>query len=216
MLISIHIPKCAGTSFRHVLQQAYGQRLYLNYGGIFSREQSRPGLIPPATECVHGHFLADALDDLVENATYLTWLRHPVERVVSNYFHFLRNPDLRDTCCRALYENNLSLREFAELDWMRNEATRYLSSTSLADMEFIGVAERFGESMKICAEQFGWAHLREMPRENTNPDRAMPSYDLSDQDFNYILALNGADFASYLTAVTSLDQALRRRVICVA
>jgi hypothetical protein len=216
MLISIHIPKCAGTSFRRVLQQTYGDQLCLNYGGIFSREQSHPGFIPPHAQCVHGHFLADALDGLVAEPTYITWMRHPVERVVSNYYHFLRSPDERDTCCRALHEQHLTLRQFAELDWMRNEATRYLATKTLADFAFIGVAERFAESLEICAEYLGWSQPLAIPRENANPHRQTAAYELTPRDFNYILALNATDLAAYETARVRLDQALQRRTGRVA
>ena len=127
MIISVHIPKCGGTSFRHVLRDIYGESLWLNYGAIFSQPQAAPGLIPGGTRCIHGHFLGDAFDELVPRPRLVTWLRHPVERVVSNYYHFLRSPDPRDTCCRDLIEKGLSLEQFAELDWMRNEATRYMA-----------------------------------------------------------------------------------------
>lgn len=216
MLISIHIPKCAGTSFRHVLQAIYGDRLCLNYGGIFSRDQSHPGFLPPKIDCVHGHFLADALDGLVSDPHYITWMRHPVERVVSNYHHFLRCPDARDACCRALHEHRLSLREFAELDWMRNEAMRYLATKSLADFAFIGVAERFAESLQVFAQTFGCPRPLSIPWDNVNPQRTSPTYELSPRDFNYILALNGADFAAYECAVVRLDIALQRHASRVA
>ena len=216
MLISIHIPKCAGTSFRHVLQHIYGDRLWLNYGGIFSRDQSHPGFVPAGIECVHGHFFADALDGLVADPKYITWMRHPVERVVSNYFHFLRSPDDRDACCRALREKHLTLREFAELDWMRNEATRYLATKSLADFAFIGVAERFADSLQVFARLIGWEQPLPAPWENTNPARMARSYELTASDFNYILALNGADLAAYENVVVRLDSALQRQTNRIA
>jgi len=210
MLISIHIPKCAGTSFRHVLRHVYGDGLWLNYGTIFSRAQAQEHLIPPGSKCIHGHFLADALDDFASDAQRITWLRHPVERVVSNYFHFLRSPDVRDDCCRAIYERGLSLRQFAELDWMRNGATRYLAGKSLGEFAFVGVAERFEESLDVFAKTFGWPQPLPAPVENTNPQRTSLNYELSAEDSNFILALNTADLALYRSAVANLDAALKR------
>ena len=61
----------------------------------------------------------------------ITWVRHPVERVVSNYYHFLRTPDMRDDCCRALYEGKLSLSQFADLEWMCNASSRYFVGKSI-------------------------------------------------------------------------------------
>jgi hypothetical protein len=205
MLVSVHIPKCGGTSFRHVLQALFGERLFLNYGAIFTRAQARVGLLPPNPACIHGHFFADAFDDLFPERQLITWVRHPVERVVSNYYHFLRSPDLRDDCCRALVEDRLTLREFAELDWMRNEGTRYLVGKPIGDFCFVGVAERFLESLRVFSETFAIDLPPAAPRENLNPARAASRYPLSDEDYGHILALNALDLAWYDQAVRRLD-----------
>lgn len=210
MLISVHIPKCAGTSFRHVLQALYGDKLWPNYGAIFTRNQAQPGLVPAHTVCVHGHFLADAFDDLDPRRHLLTWVRHPVERVVSNYYHFLRSPDMRDDCCRHLFEERLSLRQFAELDWMRNEATRYLAGKSPDAFAFVGVAENFTASLAVFARTFGWDCPLPAPRENTNPLRAGERYELRPSDYAHIRELNTADFAWYQEAVGRLEDSVQK------
>jgi len=208
MLISVHIPKCAGTSFRHVLEAVHGGGLWLNYGAIFTREQAAAGLVPAAAACIHGHFFADAFDTLYPGRRLAVWLRHPVERVVSNYHHFLRSPDPRDDCCRQLHERRLSLREFAALDWMRNESARYLGGKPLADFAFVGVAERFAESLSVCRRTFGWHTPVPLPCANTNPERLTDRYALSPQDFSHLLDLNEADLARYEEAVARLDDSV--------
>jgi len=213
MIISVHVPKCAGTSFRHVLAELYGEKLWLNYGTIFCREQYRERLVPADVACVHGHFLADAFDgpEAGAGSTLITWVRHPVDRVVSNYYHFLRSPDMRDDCCRALYERRLGLREFAELDWMRNEATRYLAGKSVDAFAFVGVAEHFEDSLGVFADDFGWPGSLAAPRVNTNPARTTDSYVLADEDYEHILGLNTLDLAWYQRAVERLDRRLSVR-----
>lgn len=206
MILSIHVPKCAGTSFRHVLQHVYGPRLWLNYGAAFARGQASPGLVPATAECVHGHFLADTFSDLYPNATYITWVRHPVERVVSNYHHFLRGPDMRDDCCRRLHEGNLSLGEFAELDWMRNEATRYLAGMPISAFAFVGVAESFASSLAVFADTIGWREPLPRPRDNVNPGRTEDRYPLSSREFRHILDLNQADYVWYRQACARLSE----------
>ncbi len=211
MVISVHIPKCAGTSFRHVLASHYGSRLWLNYGTVFSRTDYRPEAVPDTTACIHGHFFADAFDDAPRQARYITWVRHPVDRVVSNYHHFLRSPDMRDDCCRQLHEQRLTLRDFAELDWMRDEATRYLAGKPLAAFAFVGIAERFEDSLGIFANRFGWPTPDAAPRVNTNPERPPAGYALPEADYAHILALNARDFAWYQAALTRLDLELYGR-----
>lgn len=209
MVVSIHVPKCAGTSFRNILSDQFSSRLWLNYGSIFTAADFRPELIPESTACIHGHFLGDAFDSVVPRSRYMTWVRHPVDRVVSNYYHCLRSPDLRDDCCRRLHEEKLSLRAFAELDWMQNLATRYLAGKAVETFDFVGIAERFDESLLLLGRAFGWATPPCGPRENTNPARLTPSYPLSSADYNHLLTLNPLDLAFYRTACARLDDALK-------
>ncbi len=208
MIVSVHVPKCAGTSFKRVLNDVCGARIWCNYGTIFSREQARPDLVPPGTNFIHGHFLADSFDDLFPDRRLVTWVRHPVERLVSNYHHFLRSPDMRDDCCRALYERKLSLRQFADLDWMRNETGRYLANKPVKDFEFVGVTERFDESVRHFCRIFGFRNAPRIPRENLNPDRLTERYDISPEDFAYILERNSADLAWYARASERLSEAV--------
>jgi len=51
------VPKCAGTSFRTILDSIFGDRIWHNYGTIFSRDQARPNVIPPNAGAIHGHFI---------------------------------------------------------------------------------------------------------------------------------------------------------------
>jgi hypothetical protein len=210
MIISVHVPKSAGTSFRKVLDEVSGARIWYNYGTIFSREQARPELVPPGIKFIHGHFLADAFDDLFPGSQMITWVRHPVERLVSNYHHFLRTPDMRDDCCRALHEHKLSLREFADLEWMRNETTRYLANKPLKDFEFVGISERFNESILQFCETFGYRNAVRFPHDNVNPDRKTERYELSPEDREHILSRNAVDLAWYQQAVRRLDEAAAR------
>jgi hypothetical protein len=207
MIVSIHVPKSAGTSFKRALQEICGARIWYNYGTIFSRDQARPELVPPGTTFIHGHFLADAFDGLFPERRLVAWVRHPVERLVSNYHHFLRSPDMRDDCCRALHERKLDLRQFADLEWMRNETSRYLANKPVEDFEFIGIAERFGESMREFSRVFGFRDVLKVPHENANPDRMGVRYELSDADYAHILERNGADMAWYNRAVERLAEA---------
>jgi hypothetical protein len=197
MIVSIHVPKCAGTSFRRILTEICGARIWFNYGTIFSRDQARAELVPPGTRFIHGHFLADAFDGLFPDRRLLTWVRHPVDRLVSNYHHFLRSPDMRDDCCRALHERRLSLRQFADLEWMQNETSRYLANKPVGDFSFVGIAERFDESVGRFCQAFGFRSPARIPRENLNPERKGERYDLAPGDFAHIAERNAADLAWY-------------------
>jgi len=216
MIISVHVPKCAGTSFKSVLKGVFGERLWDNYGTIFNREQARAGLIPAGTACIHGHFLADSFDALFPGSPTITFVRHPVERVVSHYQFFLRHPDPRDDCCRAVHERSLTLREFAELEWMQNQSTRYFQGRDVADFAFVGISERFAESLCLLEDALGCRVFAPEVRKNSNPDRTQPFYGLSPYDYAFILERNEADFAWYEDALDRHEEKICDTVLCVA
>ena len=205
MIISVHVPKCAGTSFGRILETQHGDRLWKNYGAIFTREEARKDLIPDGTQCIHGHFFADAFSDLFPAGQLITWVRHPVERVVSNYQFFRRNPGIQDACCQALHQRRLTLTEFADLDWMRNEATRYLAGKSFNDFAFVGVAERFAESLSLYHSLFGGFPTGPLPQDNVNPHRRTLKYPLSAEEYGYIIDRNIADLRWYNQALVAIE-----------
>ncbi|HZZ19872.1 MAG TPA: sulfotransferase family 2 domain-containing protein [Opitutaceae bacterium] len=216
MLISVHVPKCAGTSFRHVLDGICGDHIWYNYGTIFSREQARLELVPDGTRVIHGHFIADSFDDILPERQLITWVRDPIERLVSNYQYFLRSPDMRDDCCRAVHENKLGLREFVDLDWMRNMTSRYLANKTLDEFKFVGICEAFEASMGLFETTFGYRTSGNMPRVNTNPDRAEPRYGITHGDREYILQRNAADMEWYGNAVDRFAESTGVRISRVA
>jgi hypothetical protein len=100
-LISIHIPKCAGTSFTAVLREWFGNSLLLHYFNerwnipprryalkrIFSNE-FKEGL------CIHGHFNrrrgVGVEDYYPEVRQFITVMRDPFDLHLSNYFYLKR------------------------------------------------------------------------------------------------------------------------------
>jgi len=66
---------------------------------------------------------------------------------------FLAHPDFRDDCCRALYEHKLSLREFADLDWMCTLQPLCADKVP-SDFAFIGLGAVRGITLRFY-EQFG-------------------------------------------------------------
>jgi hypothetical protein len=93
-LISIHIPKSGGTSFKEVLMHWFGRDLYLHY---YDEENNlKPKKIPlEAGICIHGHFNKTrgfgVYDYYPEAEQYITVLREPLELHLSNYFFIKKN-----------------------------------------------------------------------------------------------------------------------------
>jgi hypothetical protein len=97
-LVSLHIPKCAGTSFDYVLKKWFGKKLLRHY---FNRQcgtlPKKHSLKHPlffwlfnSDLCIHGHFnraRGFGIDDYYPNTQqFITILRDPFDQAVSLYF----------------------------------------------------------------------------------------------------------------------------------
>jgi len=97
-LISIHVPKCGGTSFWAVLEQWFGANLYPHY--FDERRNERPhrhemrGGI-----CIHGHFhkrrASGVREYYPEADQFIIMLRDLFELIVSRYFFAKREGENR-------------------------------------------------------------------------------------------------------------------------
>lgn len=212
MLISVHVPKAAGSSFREVLHQHFGAQLLLDYADrplapghrwrrfradLRTAAGKSAALAPYA--CVHGHFVADKYAFLGGRARLVTWLRDPVQRVASHYHYWQRQPDLRNPDCRALIERKLSLADFAALPRMRNVMARFLGQVPLRDFYFVGLVEDLPASLTRFWRLTGIdvdAHLHV----NRNDDLETGSYELTPALRAHLEQLNRRDRELYESA----------------
>src|SRR5690606_33266366 len=94
-LLSLHIPKTAGTSFRNILKSVYGEdavvRLDINKNLLtrLNEELYESPAIPNA-RVLHGHYFYKNIHkrvEIPEEVKIITWLRDPVKRVISNFYY---------------------------------------------------------------------------------------------------------------------------------
>jgi len=196
VVLSIHIPKTAGVSLRNILKEHYGTGFFLHYWEITDSQGAVCEKIPPEAGCVHGHYHADLLVDRFPGASLVTWVRDPVERVVSSYYHRLRDPDWRHPVCRDLHERRLSLSEYASLPLVRNEMTAYFASKKPRDFLCIGIVEKFEPSLERMAQLLGIPEVKPR-RDNVNPAKVTEFYELTPFVRREIEALNEQDLVLY-------------------
>ncbi len=170
MLISVHIPKTAGTSFGAVLAEKFGAGLLRDY--------NRPMHSPPVwrntralcdcvlnagrkfsgIKCIHGHFLPLKYRwlGLRHNVRFVTWLRDPVERLASNYYHWLRNSNEGRgwTLWRRCIEEKWSLEQFCFRPELRNVCSQFLAGFPLERFDFVGITEHAAEDFEFFADRF--------------------------------------------------------------
>jgi hypothetical protein len=205
MLLSIHIPKTAGVSFRRILAQLYQEDFLLKYWQMTDARGQVVSTVPLNVRCIHGHFSPESMLQAYPQAKLITWVRDPVERVISSYYHRLRDPDWQHPVTRELHEKKLSLVEFAALDLMRTEMSRYLGTRQPKDFAFIGRTECFETSLARFLQMYNFNQVP-VPRENCNPQRTSAYYPVAASVRGKIAALNERDVAVYEEYCQSLTE----------
>ena len=194
MLISVHLPKTAGSSFLVALEQHFGDRLLKDYGDR-PITRSAPGRTAAAIrncaayacsgaaladyDCIHGHFmpLKYRLLRAGSRAQFVTWMRDPVERLASHYFHWMRvaPPAHASAIRRRVYKEQWSLARFCLGSEFRNLYSKYLWGFPLNRFDFIGITEYYPTEIEYFANRFMPLQLS-VAQENINPWRETSTY----------------------------------------
>lgn len=206
LMVSIHVPKTGGETFRDILESVSEGHLQRDYGDqplapLTLRHRlelalKRPRL-EPGTRAVHGHFIATKYWRRYPDAHYLIWLREPVERLASHFHYWQRKPDRSNPTCRRLLDEDLSLTAFAALAEMRDVQSRLLGAVPVSALAFVGLTERYDDSIRLFRQAFAPDLVIHAQRTNANPERTTEGYELADDVRTLIAELNRADVELY-------------------
>ena len=201
-IVSVHVPKAAGTSFRTALEQAFGSRLVLDYGDFplssdyETRAQTasaRPGVfVPDTAAAVHGHVLASKYR--AASPRLAVWVRDPVQRAASHY-HFWRDnagDDDPNHTKRRFLESGLDLAGFAEMPEMRDVHARFLDGVPLSAFAFVGLVEQFARGLRLFARVFDLPAAPPPVVLNVRPAHAAPGHDVPADLTRHITGLTAA------------------------
>ncbi len=221
LIVSIHIPKTAGRSFRQTLGEVAPGHIQGDYGNQPSaaptpwrqlRERFMAPKMKPGTRIVHGHFVGAKYWRHFPEATYIAWVRDPVERLASHYYFWQRGPRMQNPACRKMIEEKLSLQEFAALPEMRNVQAGFLKGVPMSALAFIGITEQYDRSIALFRQMLFPQTDVEPTRRNVNPERANSGsgYEMEPDVRETIRQLNQGDQALYDEAVSRFDEQCRQ------
>ena len=201
MIISVHVPKTGGTTFKHVLQQHFGDKMLLDYGdaplkgrNLFTSYLNTVRRIPKACllarryECIHGHFLPVKYSFAGMHNKFTIWLRDPVEREFSRYYYRRRNGV------------NHSWDEFCKIGIFHNYYAKWLWGFNLNRFDFIGIMENYNNSMRVFGRMFGIECPEQPGKLNRNLDKDDNQYQVDPKIRQFLRDVNRIDYQIYARA----------------
>lgn len=240
-LIFLHMYKTAGTTMNEII------RRHLPQDAVFYFPEGSPQVIQEHTNLLKGLPQEDRLrirciwgapffgldKYLPQPSTYVTLLRDPVERVISEYYHqeIFRGPDGSE-----LPSQNVSLEDYVRngmmLAW--NGQVRYLKgapegswpnygpvSVSHDDLEIakanlrehfiIGLTERFDESLILLKRAFGWRTIDIVYRKQRVGRKRPPKDEISNETVKLIEAHNQLDIQLYEFAKQMFEERISQQ-----
>lgn len=170
MILSLHVPKAAGNSFRGLLEREFAERLMLDYGDWAGfnvpeaiercnmrmlRMRSRRDELLEKYDAIHGHFVADKYVGLFPAGKFVAFFRDPYQQALSHYCFLLRNPQREHPEEKIFHEARMTLHDYLRWDAFRDHQLQYLGSVSIDDLAMVGIAEEFYRSVDLFNAIFG-------------------------------------------------------------
>ena len=217
MIVSVHLPKTAGTSFKKSLQEYYGRTLLEDYGDApmnlssfenvelakdYSNQLSASSL--SKINCIHGHFLPLKYAPLQQEGwKFVVWLRNPIERLMSNYLFWMRTyvPGKTRGMKKDVVEGDWTFYKYATSNKVRNLYTKFLSGFGLDKFEFVGIVEFYKEDFEyFCYKYFG----KKLPEfySNVTPPNLRSVCNITKSERDEIEKLHQDDMDMYKNALT--------------
>lgn len=184
LIVSVHVPKCAGTSFKSWLLAAYGEEhTYFDYQDL-PMDPSSPTNIDPEgflnqfvttvfprigkKRAIHGHFLASKYDFVKTNTFRLTFLRDPIERALSHYHFWMKIPRSQNRLHNYVQDNQLTWQEFVRLPIIKSLYSKvFFRDFDMGRFDFIGDASNPSAETQRLGKILGFSHS--LGHENRTP-----------------------------------------------
>ncbi len=233
-VIFIHIPKAAGSTLRAIIQNQYKRHVMYAIDGRRVKESVEEFKILPLSHrekirVLLGHMLFGLHEYIPRPSTYITILRDPVERVISNYYYVLRKPAHR--MHDEVTSQKMTLKEYVESKintQLNNGQTRVISGIN--DVLFgkctnemferakknienhfsvVGLTERFDETLILLQRVLAWRRPFYIMK-NVTKNRPVKE-NISEDTLNTIEYYNKLDIALYKFAKERFEEDISRQ-----
>ncbi|SDC82928.1 MULTISPECIES: sulfotransferase family 2 domain-containing protein [unclassified Candidatus Frackibacter] len=219
LLIFMHIPKTGGITLRRIIDKQYDESKVFtgkHKGAIGELEEDRNQF-----RCVQGHVRFGIHEYCPEPYTYITMIREPVDRMISEYYHIRRSPTNR------FHERmqSINLKEYAISNEFASNSNRQVSiltgvkkdpfDLEKADLKeakrnldeyfsVVGITERFDESLLLMKRELGWDNIL-YTKKNVGQNR-LPKEEVSNEVLDIIKERNKLDIELYNYAKNNLQE----------
>lgn len=200
-LLLVHLPKTAGTTLAQLLRYHYAGGGFMGAGNVLSRpEEARPRLEAiarkPAVRAAAGHVSFGLAEQVVPDAAFVTILREPVARTLSQYAFLAELGRGGGLVAPGLAEDarGLGLEEMFDRGYLLDDLqTRMLcglvspyddlprdglerAKANLRDrFAYVGTTDRFDELLAVLNLALGWPTTAHEPaRENPRRPAEVP------------------------------------------
>lgn len=202
-LIFIHIHKTGGKSLLKVFDSVYGSENVMRFNRNRLRK-SQLDVIPHTVieedqpTVLGGHFTFREVHNIytASEAKIITWLRHPVERVISNYKW--------RTHLNILQKMDKPLPDFESFIQKKkniNRIQRFLEGKNISEFDFIGFQHRMKEDIQLLAKTLKWTDYNYF-HVNAISNIKLPKIEIHSDMIDAISALNQADIELYQEALS--------------
>jgi hypothetical protein len=192
--VFVHVPKTAGTTLRSEMGKRFQEDMILDYG-LASAATSpvvrqhleagdRAGLCAALARrerfLLFGHIRAANYRDLLPFADFVTFLRDPFDRAVSEFGHFVR-----------YYGYDRPFRQFIDGPHFRNRQSALVEGIAVKDYSFIGFQESYDEDVRRLAPDMRFGPQRQ----NVGDYARVDKNELWEKHGAHFQSVNARDYA---------------------